>query len=376
MISEITPSDDGSLPIIEYSSLFHGLNLHPKIHTFFDKHIEKSLKNSKLKNFKFSNYNSTIYSASRGMLGVDENDRAEEEIFEMNSKIIIKKLAENIHKNVTNPFLFIVFTAKHQITENVNEELLCLMKMDRFEGVQFSNNNFELQPDMLPDVRTDLQKCAFIYKSKISDLTIENFEEDQIASLEEDNPNDDYSSFHSSILDKQDESISKYFMISFMESYIIARDKEVTKLAQKHITTVLSKYINADSTRKDVKNYIDNELQKRKQTSVKLLVEEVMNNSGYINQELLLSNNLDVDSISAIVFNNMKTENISAYQEFVSIPEIIERTTFRDIENDGRDIRIHIAKMYEESGDVIIDREDSEYLTIKIKKDKIVEKEG
>lgn len=361
MINEITPTEDDSLPTIAYSRTFEGGNLETKIHDFFSRHINRSFVNSKMKNLKFTNYHSTILNSSKALLGIIAKRESDDESthFERHSKIITKKLAENIHKNVTNPFLFIVLTFEHE-----DDELLCLIKMEKFFGVQFVNDDLKIQLDMLPDVKTDLQKCAFIYKNQISVLTEEDF-------INEDQEINDQQDFHSKILDRQDESISKYFMTSFLESYVIAQDKEITKLASKHITSELSKYLKEGANKGDIKRYLEKELQKRKATSVSTLVEDVINNSDLINVEKITSNNMDNESLSLSVFRGMKNENTSAYQEFTSSPDYIEKTVIEDKVSNGRDIKIHFSKMYERQGNIQF-IEENEHVTLRIKKDKII----
>lgn len=366
MVNEITPADDDSIPTMEFSRIFKGDELDIKIHKFFEHHIKRSFENPKMKNLKFTNFSSTILSSSKSLLRLDEprENENQETHFIRHAKILTKKLAENIHKNVTNPFLFIVLNFTFD-----DEELLCLIKMEKFFGVQFTDNNLLIQLDMLPDVKTDLQKCAFIYKSRIENLTEDDFTDAEIT--DEDNEGNDQNAFHSQILDRQDESVSKYFMTSFMESFVIAKDKEITKLAAKHITNELAKYLNVDSQKSDIKKYLDNELQKRKGTSILTLVDDVINNSTFIDNDKIRNENTDGQNLSLTIFENMRNENSSAYQEFTSSPDFIERTVIKDTMNDGRDIRITFSKMYEEKGIVNFDASNDEIVTLTIQKSKI-----
>lgn len=370
MINEITPTDDDSLPTIDYSKIFEGAELERKIHNFFERHIERSFENPKLKNLKFSNYNSTIMNSSKALSGITPtpDDESDIDFFIRHGKIVTKKLAENIHKNVTNPFLFIIldFTYKK---DGKKIELLCFIKMEKFFGVQFTDQNLKLHPDMLPDVKTDLQKCAFIYKSKIENLTEDDFKQTDATQTNE--KADFQDTFHSKILDRQDESISKYFMTSFMESYIIAQDKEITRLASNHITTVLQKYLKDGKNKSDIKKYLDNELQKRKDTSVKYLVDDIVKNSKFISNAKITSSNLDSDKLALMVYKKMKEENDSAYQEFTSTPDLIKRTTITDSASEGRDVRISFSKMYEDQGVIEFDESQEDIVTLSIQKSRI-----
>lgn len=413
IINEIIPVSDGSTPIITNGRLFKGSELDKKIHNFFKRHIERSFDNQKMKNLRFSNFNSTLFNSSKALLGSNEGEETNEITFVNENETVTKKFAENIHKNVTNPFLFIVLTfafefsseessgnnvssteneniseeevvatseneiaatiaeeplTKNETTENTIEDILCLIKMERFDGVQYTSQNFNIHPDMLPDYKTDLQKCAFIYKSKIVGLQESDFTNIDVV----ENPDLSNLDFHSKVLDRQDENISKYFMTSFLESYPIAKDGDVTRMVHKHTTAELAKYLSENCDSKQLDNFIENELQKRNRTSVSRIVEEVVNNSNMINHEKIESLNLDTDKISQSVFSNMRKENNSVYQEFVSTPDIIEKSSIKDIDNNGRDIRIYISKMFQTYGYATIDTTSSEeYVTIKLKKAKI-----
>ena len=410
IINEITPVTDGTMPIISGGRLYNGDELDGKIHDFFKRHIERSFSNPKMKNMRFSNFNSTLFNSSKSLLIPDENGIINEEIFIRENDIITKKFAENIHKNVTNPFLFIILTFAYQENneqEGTNEplseeeaaivnqglgevaadidtssttensagnngssvdEILCLIKMERFDGVQYTAQTFNIHPDMLPDYKTDLQKCAFIFRSKIEGLAETDFTiADELQNLE-----DNTLDLHSKVLDRQDENISKYFMTSFLESYPIAKDGEVTKLVQKHAAAELSKYLGENCSKQQVNTYLENLLQKRERTSVSRVIEDVIHNSNLINMHLIEELNLDVEKISNSVFNNMRKENNTVYQEFTSLPEVIEKSSIKDIENDGRDIKIYISKMYQTYGYASIDAESSEeYVVINLLKDKI-----
>lgn len=417
IINEIVPVNDGTMPLITNGKLFKGEDLESKIHNFFQRHIERSFDNPKMKNLRFSNFNSTLFNSSKSLLVGNESGEVEDETFIKENETITKKFAENIHKNVTNPFLFIVLSFSYKtsnIKEDINkenttkeepetietnvleeisatifedeidvdtestgeseisietvEEILCLIKMERFDGVQYTSQNFNVHPDMLPDSKTDLQKCAFIYKDKIKDLQEEDFTNIEVV----ENPDQNTLDFHSKVLDRQDENISKYFMTSFLESYAIAKDGDVTKMVHKHVISELSKYILEPFTKNQVDTFIENELQKRKRTSLLRVVEEVVNNSGMINKEQIESLNIDPEKISHTIFSNMRKENNSVYQEFTSTPDVIEKSSIKDIENDGRDIKIYISKMYQTYGYAKIDTDSSnENVTITLRKDKI-----
>lgn len=426
IINEVTPVTDGSIPIITNGKLFNGEDLESKIHNFFKRHIERSFDNPKMKSMRFSNFNSTLFNSSKSLLTSSNNEVIDNEFFIKENEIVTKKFAENIHKNVTNPFLFIVLSFSYEssediiemgdinpidpalpaaavniqeftpaevefteqeiaiaetavtfdateetttvVSQSITEEILCFIKMERLDGVQYTAQNFNVQPDMLPDFKTDLQKCAFIFKNKIINLQETDFTNIDVV----ENPEDNKLDFHSKVLDRQDENISKYFMTSFLESYPIAKDAEVTKLVHKFVSAELSKFVKEPYSIKEIDNYVENELQKRNRTSLSRIVEDVVNNSNFINYERIESMNLDVEKISMSIFHNMRKENNSVYQEFTSSPEIIEKSSIKDIESDGRDIKIFISKMYQAYGYATIDTNTSDqYVTISLNKDKI-----
>ncbi|OTN76711.1 hypothetical protein A5886_001790 [Enterococcus sp. 8G7_MSG3316] len=140
-----------------------------KIDDFFRKHIIKSTTDPNSKAARFRSDNSDIFNPC--IQCFTEND------FDQSSLDIANHLKMNMHYSVKNSFLLVVLSYNFEEERFVGtDEVLAIMKMELNEGIQMNGNKFKIQPNMLPDLGNSLQKCAFIYKSKI-----ENFKDNTVA---------------------------------------------------------------------------------------------------------------------------------------------------------------------------------------------------
>lgn len=105
------------------------------------------------------------------------------------------------------------------IYEDLNDSTyyLGIMKMDPNKGIQYNkaNNSFIVQADMLPSVKDRLHKTAFVkLKGNLWDESVHLF-----------------------VLDKQqtNESVSKFFLGTFLEAEEKANDELMTKLVEKKL---------------------------------------------------------------------------------------------------------------------------------------------
>lgn len=375
-INEIIPNENDT-PTVYYSSVFSGPELDFEIHEYFKKHVDNVSKNPKTRNGRFINKVSTILNSIEILLNIKEenniNEKSitypediteEQKVFYLHSKTIVDLLSNNTSKNAKHPFLFVILHLNHE----EHGELIALLKMEAHFGVQYTKSELKVHLNMLPDKERDLQKCALIFKDYL------------IASpIDSDFENENEVDFHTKILDKQDSNISTRFMTSFLDNNLIAKDRENTKLASKHITNELSKYIREGVSRKDIKSYLDNKLQSRNPTSVEILIQDLVNNSNLIDSSKIEESNLDIESLRDIVYKNMLNENKSAQQSFVAAPEFKEKKVIKDKKSDGKDLKLQVAQVMIDKGIVKYDYDSdiginsNDWMKIAIKRDIIKE---
>lgn len=366
-INEIEPVTDDT-PVVNYSTVFTGNELKAEVHEFFKKHVDNIYENPKTRNGRFINKVSTILNSIGKILNneieiedanfifpddLNENHKN----FYYNSKIIVDLLAKNISKNVKNPFLFVVLLLEHDELG----DLIAFLKMDSHFGIQFSKSELVVHLNMLPDKERDLQKCALVFKNQLDTIPIDSTF----------NSGD----FHTKILDKQDIAISQYFMTSFLDNNVITNDKENTKLASKHITSVMLRFANEGVSRPQIKTYIENIFQNRNVTSIESIVEDLINNSNLINKGTVKNLNFDSASLRKVVYNNMLNENKSAQQTFTAEPDFVEKRVIKDKTSAGKDLKFHVAEVMISKGVVKYDYEEenglnkNDWMKIAIKRD-------
>lgn len=379
-INEIEPLTEDS-PIVNYSTVFTGEELKTEVHEFFKKHVENVYNDPKTRNGRFINKVSTILNSIEILFKsktvddinydniiLPQDFNVEHKFFYSHSKIIVDLLAKNISKNVKNRFLFVVLHLEHV----EHGELIALLKMESHFGVQFSKSELIVHLNMLPDKERDLQKCALIFKNQLATFPVD-FDFSNNGSQFE---------FHTKILDKQDNTISQYFMTSFLDNNLITKDKENTKLASKHISNTLLQYAKEGITRPQIKSYIDNKLQYRNVTSVGSLIEDLIHNSNLIDQYKITKLNVDADTLRVTVYNNMLNENKSAQQSFTADPDFVEKRVIRDKVSSGKDLKVQIAQVMINKGIVKFDYTEenplnyNDWMKIAIKRDIIDDVEG
>ncbi|MGE7623550.1 hypothetical protein ACQKMD_10945 [Viridibacillus sp. NPDC096237] len=359
VINEVKPVDN-AIPEVNYSPVFNGEHLKNEIHLFFENHINNIIMNKKTRNGRFKNDVSTILNSIEHLLSLKNNPipndseeipetlSEDEKLFYYHSKKVTDQLAKSINKNVKKPFLLVILHFNHE----VYGEIIAIIKMERIFGVQFSRQELHVQIDMLPDKERDLQKCTIIFKNKLINLPVNsNFRENN-------NQND----HHTKILDRQDLAISQYFMTSFLDNIIITLDKENTQLATQFITSELEKYVSEGCTKKNIKDYIDNKMQERTHTSIETIVEDLINNTNFVNRDTIQIANQDSESLSALIYSQMLNANPSAQQTFTADPNYIEKKVIKDIKSSGKELKISIAQTIINKGVVKYDYKDDEEL--------------
>lgn len=264
------------------------------VHGFFETHIYQSMTNNKTKDVRFRNDHNDMIRYCREALGEGE--------FSESSSEIASNLAINIHSNVTRNFHLMV--AEYEVDNDEwflhnGERVLAILKMETNNGVQMIDGEFEVRPDMLPDLGNQLQKCGFVIDSHI-----QNFEENNIGT-----------GFHSKILDKQDSTISNYFM-KLMESVVVADDGESTKMARNFIAKIGKKFVDNENKNEYTKQ-LDMIMSRRAHTNVNAIVTEL---GPYYEENQLESEGLTIDGLSDTIFEHMRQSNNSVKYDFVSEP--------------------------------------------------------
>lgn len=263
-----------------------------KVDYFFRSHIVQSIKDKKSKVARFKSELAPIVTHCK--------DTFNSENFDSAATNIANQVCSNIGYRVQKDFLIIVLVYSFEEGLNIfysGNKILAVMKMDTSEGIQLTNNNFSIQPDMLPDLGNKLQKCSFIFEQFLHEFSNNN-ENDK---------------FHLKILDRQDEQIASYFKNIF-DAYPVSDDSLSSSIASKHIKRVIKKYVREEDKKK-VDDKIDALLSRRENTSVEAIIQTF---SDLVQEDYLKSDNIDdLDTLSNIIFNKMLEENPSVSSEFV-----------------------------------------------------------
>ncbi len=291
-------------------------SLDDRVHDFFKKHIHNSLIHKNTKEVRFKINNTDTVNNCQACFNV--------ETFANSSRNIAGSLATNIHSNVTNNFHLII--AVYQVDTDDwfldnNENVLAILKMETNQGVQMENGEFRIQPNMLPDLGNQLQKCAFVIKS-----FVDNFE-----------VNNQNLGYHSRILDKQDATISNYFM-NLLDSAVVADNGESSKLAQTFISKSLKKYVETPEAELSIDRDLGIIFSRRNRTSIESIVTELQ---GHLSGERLEQAGFTIDGLSDDIFSKIRQKNPSARNEFESIPYKPDK---RILKNDEHSVMISIEK--------------------------------
>lgn len=315
------------------------LGFEPKIDVFFKKHIIKSTKDVNSKAARFRSDNSDIFIPCSKCFIEDD--------FEQAALKIADQLKMNMHYSVKKPFLLIVFTYKFTDDEFIgDDELLAIMKMELNEGIQMNDNEFKIQPNMLPDLGNSLQKCAFIYKSKI-----ENFKDNTVGN-----------NFHLRILDKQDKTISTYF-INLMNSVLVADDQVMSRLAHRFIKSKAKSFTADEKEFEKVKKQLNIIMSQRKRTSINAIVTEIY---PFLNKDMLEKAVMDEETLANETFDLILQSNPSATATFTSLPTNGEK--YR-LSSDNKSIWVSIEQGLVDDNTVRIDEQcDSNFIRIDIPK--------
>lgn len=349
IIDEFIPENE----LFNRGPIIYGENLSQKIHDFFGKHTENIFSHDTARSGRFNNATSTIIDSFNNLLGIHEDENLEidfpansskdEILFLHYTNIISNGLLDNIGRKAKKTFLFVTILCDHEI----HGELIVLMKMEKVFGVRYSASELTEQLDLLPDKQTALQKGAIIIKNKLIDYPAST-------SYRE---NSDI--FHTKFLDRNDSTISKYFMKGFLNNEIINGNKENTKLAINHIKNQLQPYLNDNCDSTAIVEYLHENITYGSRTSVETLVTKVVHDSKLINIEAMEDKNQDIESMSALIFSKMLDQNSSSSAHFNIELMSIDKLTIIDTENSGKLLRLSISKQTIKLGEVelIIDSE-------------------
>jgi len=315
---------------------------------FFRTHIIKSIEHMNTKVARFRNETSDIFRYCRDCFIVED--------FEENSKNIANILKSNMHFSVKNKFLLVMLNYEFEKRElgyadadpDEVEEILSIMKMETNDGIELLNNEFIIHQNMLPDLGNHLQKCVFVYKS-----FLENFEE-----------NNRNENFHLKILDKQDKTISNYF-INLMNSVLVADDEVMSRLAQRFIKRTAKSYTEGQDQYEEVEKQIRVIMSQRKRTSVQNIFTEIFPLLDIVKLE---EAGHDVESLSQETFNLMRQNNPSAYTDFVSHPVDGKKYI---LSNENRSIYLSIEQGLIDDHVVKVDTSKSREIVISIPKNQV-----
>lgn len=288
----------------------------PTVDNFFKEHIVKSIKNKHSKPCRFRKNDSDIVRYSKACFDYSTFDEA--------SKEIAENLSRNIHYSVKNNFIFIViwyfFEGENDFFSD-EENILAILKMETNDGIQMIEDDFDVHPDMLPDLGNQLQKCSFVYKSTLEDFDRFNIDD----------------KFHLKILDKQDSTISTYF-INLMNSVVVADDSVMSQLANKVIKDRVKEYT-TEENKKEVDKQMRIIMSSRKQTSIRDIVGQL---EHLMEPSLLKSSNFfTIDAFSDDVFEIILKKNPSAMANFKTEPNNNDKYILR---NDDRSVMISIEQ--------------------------------
>ncbi|HBJ9774194.1 TPA: hypothetical protein LES06_002898 [Listeria monocytogenes] len=218
--------------------------------------------------------------------------------------------------------------------------------MDAKDGIQYINDEFDIKSNMLPDLGNQLQKCSFIYKTRIEKFELNNENE----------------GFHLKVLDKQTENISNYF-INLMSSAVVPNDQTMSRLAKSFVKKGLKKYANSEKDIENIGNEIESILSRRKKVSIQGIVDEL---SPFVSNKKLEEDGLTLNGLSNEIFGLMLQKNPSAQGEFTANPTGGERFTLR---NKHKSVSVSIEKGLINSNIVEFDDSNEDFFTLKIPKD-------
>lgn len=307
-------------------------NLDFEVNDFFKKHMKKSIENKKAKLVRFRNENSSIVNQSKKCFVA--------ETFEEGAKEIARNLAFGIHANVVRNFHFIVVVYRVEDDNwlyDRGERILGILKMETNNGVQMRDEDFLVQADMLPDLGNQLQKCSFIFESFLN-----NYEE-----------NNNGENYHSKILDKQDSTISNYFM-NLMESIEVANDELMSKYAEQFIKKHVKPFVDKEDYIL-VDNKVDTIMSRRENTSVSAIVNQLQE---YIRLDFLEAAQFTIDGLANDIFSKIQGKNPSVHEEFLSTPFKPEKYMLK---NEARSVIISIEQSLVNDGIVNIETDNDNY---------------
>jgi hypothetical protein len=178
---------------------------------FFSDHVEKAHTTKQIKVCRFSNEKAQVLQDSNDIAKDIEKD----DLFISATADMTQRLFNIMKGSSSTSSGTMIYLIYEDLTDSTH--YLGIMKMDPNKGIQYqkSTNSFLVQKNMLPNVKERLHKTAFI-KLK-NDLWVEDI--------------------HLFVLDKQqtNETVSKFFLITFLEAEEKINDTLVTELVEKKL---------------------------------------------------------------------------------------------------------------------------------------------
>lgn len=314
-----------------------------QVDAFFSKHILKTISNSQTKTARFrTNTNLAFENATKAFL--------DEEGFIEASDSYSYELSKNIHGSVKDEFLLAFveyyFEGDHSGIVDSGETIFAILKMDMNDGIQYTGDDFDIQPNMLPDLGNQLKKCSFVYKKRIDNFVDNNKE----------------TGFHLKVLDKTTPNVSNYF-INLMSAAVVTNDAINSGLAKSFVKKNMKKYVNSEEDIENISNGLESIMSRRKKVNVPGIVEEL---SPFISEKKMENEGLTLDGLSDKIFEEMLQKNPSAQGTFIADPKGGKHFI---ISNKQKSVKVSI-----EIGlinDKIIEYDDSDeyFITLKIPKD-------
>lgn len=355
--------------------MFQKSELTDNIQSFFADHILNSvINNHRSRTGRFVFQTSSILSDIKNILKITttnikdsdfelilSNNQEQKDFTEDSKRFyyfsnnISKKFKQTLTNKAKNEFLLVIIKCTHI----EHGELVAILKMEKLFGVHYSARELHEQLNMLPDKKSGLQKAAVIFKDKLIQFSdLKAFENDP-------------TSYHTKIVDKQDTTISKSFIEAFLGNSIIHKNIENTLSAFSQIQIYFENYLLPDFKKNDVEKFLTENTQYKSTTTVKELVEKVISDSPFIDKNKLSEKNLGTDEISITIYKEMQKQNSSASAEFQIELRQVPKQTFIDTRSEGKLLKLTVAQTSLDKQDVLLNVDVSDLDSIANWEDKI-----
>lgn len=189
-----------------YQQLMDLSQIPAEVLEFFSSHISNAVIAKQIKVCTFTHKDAAVF---LGCLEISQ-DLADDHLFINNSTNMTQLLFNVMKASSSRSSGTLIFILYNDLDTGL--PYLAILKMDPNKAIQIDRTNYKfvVQEDILPSVNERLHKCAFI---KLSPTLWED-------------------EFHLKVLDKQQVTgeVSKYFLLSFLESQALIDNKAMTEL--------------------------------------------------------------------------------------------------------------------------------------------------